>query len=240
MQNLDNTLALNGQREVSRLTIGIVLLIGVLLIWFLPETRKFAKSLDRNAAIWLNQTLSYSRAWQLLWGYLNHQHETWLNVVFMLGLNIVGIFALPKPSRAQATALVLYFWLAFQLVLLVTHLIFSDWLEIQRNSPSMVIAPWLILSDLLNMENLKVYSHSCFPAGHVLVLVFWAQFSLLYSVRWVRNLVLLTVVVLTLPRLISGAHWLSDVVFTAIYASICFEIAKRNFIFRKIINIGRA
>lgn len=211
------------------------------LLWFLPITHGLCTKIDTQLAIWFNQSLAIFRnghSWQLLWAYLNHQNENWLNVIFMLSLNVIGIFALSKPKRPQATALVLYLWLYFQIILLLTHLIFSDLLHVRRLSPSLVISPWIMLNDVLNMHNIKVYSESCFPAGHVLILIFWARFTLLYSVRWLRYLVIATVITLTLPRLISGAHWPSDVIFTTVYATLWFYIAQANFIFRKIIKIG--
>jgi len=233
MQNL----RIKPGKTVNNLTLMTLILAGCIGLWFWPTTHNYLQSLDANTAIWLNHSLVYSKAWQLLWGYLNHKNENWLNVIFMMAVNITGIYTLPKNKRPQAAALVVYFWLFFQLVLLATHLIFSDWLTVQRLSPSLVISPWIMLNETLNMDTIKVYSERCFPAGHVLVLVFWAQFTMLYSIRWVRALALATAFTLTLPRLISGAHWPSDVVFTALYATIWFYLAQMNFIFKKITKI---
>jgi len=225
------------ENTVYRLTATTSLLMVCCLLWFLPLTHDVCQNIDTQTAIWLNNSVDSSRPWQLLWGYLNHQNENWLNVLFMMGLNVIGIYALPKKQRPQATVLVLYFWLFFQIVLLMTHLIFSDWLHVERGSPSLVITPWILLTDVLNMDNIKVYSERSFPAGHILVLVFWAQFTMLYGVKWIRRVAIATVLVLTLPRLISGAHWLSDILFTAVYGTLWFYLAQATFIFKKIMNI---
>lgn len=156
----------------------------------------------------------------------------------MLGINILGIFSVPKPKRLHATAIMLYSWIFFQFVLLFTHKVFADWMEVQRDSPSIIYEPWIILSQALDIPNIKVYSHSSFPAGHVLVLFFWAQFVCLYSKRWVKILAIYTVIIFTLPRLYSGAHWASDVIFTIAYSNLWFSIAIGvPFLFKRATNI---
>lgn len=211
--------------EVSKLT-QYFLLVGICLaLWFNPVTRPYCTWLDAKTFEVLNSSLLHSHAWQLLWGYLNHPNESWLNVIFMLAINIIGIYSLPSIRRRAATAGVIYFWVFFQFILLFTNKFFSGWLDIHRASPSLVISPWVLLTESLNMANLKVSSTNSFPAGHALVLIFWAQFSLLYSKGWVHKLIWLTVLVLILPRMFSGAHWLSDIVFTVCYALLWFAIA---------------
>lgn len=238
MQTLENSTT--PRWEFYQLTKQVALVVGCLLLWFMPFSHDICAYLDIQTYALLNQSLLYSRAWQLLWGYLNHPNETWLNIVFMVGVNVLGIYSLPKFKRSSATALMLYSWLAFQIVLLCTHKIFSDWLMIQRESPSIVMEPWLILSDALNIGDIKVYSHSSFPAGHVLVLIFWYKFIQLYSKPWVQHIALATVIVLTLPRMFSGAHWLSDVVFTIAYALVWYELAISTPIYPKVVNFFEA
>jgi hypothetical protein len=215
----------NQQWQSVQLTQYALLIVLSLLIWFIPVTHTWCTNLDLMAFNAFNGSLLYSRPWQLLWGYLNHPNETWLNVVWMFAVNVVGIFSLHSSRRRKATAGVMYFWLFFQLVLLVTHKLFNDWIEVGRASPSMVLNPWVVLTDALNIPTLKVTSSSCFPAGHALVLIFWAQFTNLYSKPWVHKLSWTTAVVLTLPRLFSGAHWLSDIIFTVFYAQLWFILA---------------
>lgn len=186
-----------------------------------------AKQLDEQVFSWLNYTLLDSPFWQAFWGYLNHPHETWLNVVVMACLNILAIFMLPKPQRKRATILVIYFWAFFEIALLATNKIFTGLLAIHRDSPSIVVQPWVVLSETLNIPSIKVYSHNSFPAGHTFVAVFWALFTNLYTQKkWFKYLIILTVLLLILPRLFSGAHWLSDVIFTIFYALLWFGLAK--------------
>ncbi len=213
------------QWRVDKLT-QYALLVGIcLLVWFIPSTHLFCAWLDAKTFEILNSSLLNSHSWQLLWGYLNHPHESWINVIFLAGVNIVGIYSLPSIRRRRAIAGVIYFWMFFQFILLFTNKFFSVWLDIHRASPSLVITPWVLLTESLNIANLKVSSANSFPAGHALVLIFWAKFTMLYSKPWVHKLVWLTVLLLILPRMFSGAHWLSDIVFTVCYALLWFAVA---------------
>ena len=213
-----------GHWKALQLTKSMLLVVGCLLLWFLPLTSDLCRLIDRETFKFLNHTLTYSHAWQLWWGYLNHPYETWLNLIFMVTLNLVALYSLPAYKRPKAFAMLLYFWFFFQFVLLFTHKFFADFLDIHRDSPSLIITPFVVLSESLGMH-LKVASCHCFPAGHALVLVFWAKFTKLYAPRWINILAMITVIVLSLPRLFSGAHWLSDIIFTIFYALLWFNIA---------------
>lgn len=231
-----NNLSIKNLRDFSHVTKSIILLCTMVILWVLPITHQFIAYIDYKTFAWLNKSLLYSKTWQMLWGYLNHPNETWLNIVFMIAVNILGICTIPKTQRPRAIALFLYCWFTFQIALFITHGIFSDWLQIHRNSPSVMFRPWVILSESLNVPNIKVYSSSSFPAGHVLVLIYWFKFLTMYSKPWVNRLGIFTVLMLTLPRMISGAHWLSDVIFTIVYAMMWFYIATETQLFKKIIN----
>ncbi len=211
--------------HTDQLTKYSILIAACLFAWALPSSQTLCSMVDERTFFFLNSSLLYSREWQLLWGYLNHPNENWLNVCVMFGINIIGIFSLPKPQRRAGIVGVLYFWLFFQLVLLMTHCIFAKWLVVQRASPSTIFTPLVILSDTLSMPDLKTVSYNCFPAGHAIVAVYWAKFTFLYSKPKVYPIVLATVAFLLLPRLFTGAHWLSDIVFSIFYALLWFAIA---------------
>lgn len=221
----------NASKE-NHLTKHVLLASMSLLIWCLPATHDFCVFLDVQTFRILNSSLQYSKIWQLLWAYLNHPNEKWLNVIFMSGLNILGIFSLPKSKQSQAVTGVIYFWLVFQFVLLITHECFASWLMIKRTSPSLVLTPTVNLAEVLNLPMIKISSRNCFPAGHALVLIFWSKFSILYSKKWMHKIIYATVIILLLPRLFSGAHWLSDIVFTTYYALLWFALAAYTPLFR--------
>lgn len=202
-----------------------MLVASCILLWLHPYTNGYCVWLDHKTFEVLNSSLLYSHKWQLFWGYLNHPNENWLNIIVMAGINILGIYSLSSKERTEAFAKVAFFWIFFQLILLFTHKVFNGLLDIQRVSPSLVITPWVVLSESLNISGLKVSSNCCFPSGHVLVAIFWARFTMLFSKKWLQPFVVTIAIMLILPRLFSGAHWLSDAVFTICYGLLWFKIA---------------
>jgi len=208
------------------ITIHCMLLLLVLL-WSLPITHVWCQQLDYILAIKLNQSLTLSSSWLYFWSYLNHPHETWLNLVVMFSLNCFAIYQLPAKSQQQrAWALVIYFWLFFQIGMLISHGIFTDLLAIHRPSPSLLIKPWIIISKATNISNLKDYSDNSFPAGHTFVLVYWAAFTALYAPKITRRICYSLAILLCLPRLFSGAHWVSDIIFTIVLALLWLQWAR--------------
>lgn len=209
----------------------LLLVLLCLAIWFLPATQEICKTIDLKFFRFLNNSLKYSDTWATFWAYLNHKNETYLNLIFLIGINICSIFSQPKFRRLQAFSYILYFWLAFQGVLILNHFIIRDILDIQRLSPSIATLSVLNLSDYLNIPNLKITSSDCFPAGHALVLIYWAKFSMRYSKPWLQRVIIALAMVLIFPRLFSGAHWLSDVLFTICYSMFWFELAANTRLF---------
>lgn len=209
-------------------------LMTCLWFWFFPATHKISQLIDAKTFSWLNASLQYSHYWQLICGYLNHPNESWLNVAYLFMVNTAVVFTVPEFKRKSTIIGLIYFWLFFQIILLFTHFLFSVCLDVQRTSPSLNIMPTVILSDVLNMPNVKTSSQNCFPAGHTLIAIYWANFSLLYSRGWLRYLIIFSAVMLILPRLFTGAHWLSDILFTTFYAALWFNIANSTNFIRKI------
>jgi membrane-associated phospholipid phosphatase len=169
--------------------------------------------IDQKCFLLLNTTLLQSEFGQWFWGILSHKNESWINVIVMLAINLWSIILI-KRSNNKSTALVLYCWLSFQVVLLINILVFGKWLQINRNSPSMIISHPFKLSMLLNNPDIKDFSNNSFPAGHTLVCIYWGLFINLYAPKLIKILGWVVISVLILPRMITGAHWLSDVVFS--------------------------
>jgi len=108
---------------------------------------------------------------------------------------------------------------------LVNTVIFQKILQINRDSPSVVVDGAIKLSSVLNNSNLKDYSNNSFPAGHALVLIYWALFINLYAPRKITMLAVLVSILLIMPRMITGAHWLSDTIFSLFLGWMYFNLS---------------
>ena len=211
-------------------------LLICLALWFIPYTNTICATIDHKFFIVLNKTLAWSIYWQKICGWLNHPNETWLNLIVMLGINIFVIISLKGKKRTQAMIFTIYCWLLFQLGLCISHFIFKDLLAIERESPSLLISPIIKLSELVQ-HPVKEYSENSFPAGHTFVLIYWAGFTAKYATKKLKFLTYLIAIVLIFPRLISGAHWLSDIIFTIAISYIWLTIVINTPLYYYVANI---
>ena len=156
----------------------------------------------------------------------------------MVGINILSILMMYRSSHQNTIDdlkmydptkrrifVVLYCWLSFQFFLLINIIIFQKILNLHRDSPSILISGSLRLSQILSNINIKDYSNNSFPAGHALVLIYWALFVNLYATNIIKIISVVVCIFLVLSRMISGAHWLSDTVFSLILGWVYFNLS---------------
>lgn len=203
-----------------------ILLICLFAIYLLFQ--KTFNFIDAECFLFLNKNLLSNKFSQYFVGILSHKNESWINVIVIVGINIFSILMLnktPNNARSKANAIVIYCWISFQIVLLINILIFQKILHIHRDSPSVVIFGALRLSKILNNINIKDYSNNSFPAGHALVLIYWALFVNLYATSFIKIISWFICVLLILPRMITGAHWLSDTIFSLLLGWMYFNLS---------------
>lgn len=187
-----------------------------IFIWKMYSIVDITDSIDYFAYAFFNSMLDFSSLWAKFVGIINHKSESWINLVCMLLINALIIFQAKKSARKVRAWQTLYFWFFFQFVILLTHLVFQDLLEIRRLSPSIVNNDnHTSINALLATSNIKETSASSFPAGHTLVAIYWCLFSMRLNPSYLtKRLILIVTVTLCCNRLFTGAHWLTDVLFT--------------------------
>lgn len=204
---------------------NFVYLCIITTFWFLPIFNSFFQYLDQKIFFLLNKSLSLSFVWQQFWGMLNHPVENWANLLIMFGINILAIILTKKGKRKKALYLTLYFWLFYQLTIIGTNIIFSKTLNIHRESPTVILKPFIMLSEALGNKEIKDASENCFPAGHAMVAIYWFYFINLLQIKKLRILTIIVATFLSISRVVSGAHWASDIIFTFFYAKVWFFLA---------------
>lgn len=194
-------------------------LLTALMLWFLPLTHPFCKHLDAYIFFLLNGSLTEHWLWLRFWGLLNHRREVMLNLVFAALVNIWAILQTRNPQlRKIRTQQILYFWFFFEIGFILQDGFFHHVLQITRYSPSLILQPFIKLSALLNDPNIKDTSFHSFPSGHGFALVYWAAFTYLCAPRKIGLFGILMSLLLCFARLFGGAHWFSDVLFSALLA----------------------
>lgn len=194
-------------------------LFGLLLAWFSPFTHTICEQID----IWVFQVLNGSLVahsdWQTTIGILNHRREARLNLLFAALFNLWAILSTQdKALRMHRLKLTLYFWICFQIGFSIQDFIINHLMHIKRNSPSLVLTPFVKLSEVLQDPNIKDASKYSFLGGHAFAMIYWASFSCFCAPKRIAILGMFVAILLCLPRLFSGAHWFSDVLFAAILA----------------------
>jgi membrane-associated phospholipid phosphatase len=190
-------------------------LIGALLLasLFWPVTKVYWEMLDVAFFKWINSTLRDRPLWQLFWACANHKLADWLEDLFILGFFIAYVRqahqSLRKRKIAEVLFCVIYIGAA---IFFINRLVFRENLEIPRLSPTLVVDDSVRLSKEIPWMKIKDSCSTSFPGDHgTTALLFAAVYTYLAGWR-LGVLACLYAAFLCLPRLITGAHWLSDVV----------------------------
>ncbi len=190
-------------------------LIAALLLTtlFLPLTAPYWHAIDVAFFRAINSTLQDRPLWQLFWACANHKLADWVEDLCFLAFFIVHVRSAAKQLRGRKIAELLFCVLLIAAILyFVNRLLFRETLSIPRASPTLALEGSVRLSEEIPWMSIKDDSSKSFPGDHATTaLLFAATFSYLASWR-LGALAILYAIFLCLPRLITGAHWLSDVV----------------------------
>lgn len=152
---------------------------------------------------------------------LNHQAERSLNVFVILSSILVGM-PIKQPILKHFSiilSLLIWYELFFQLIHYAEKHIL-----LHRASPSLLLNLHVNLAEFDAQNLVKVYADSCFPSGHAMILGYWHQMARkLFSEPW-RKISMALSILMCLPRLIAGAHWLSDVIVGFALGSVAFFV----------------
>lgn len=195
-----------------RLLLNHAFIALLLLAFFLPGVSTLINGLDHAFFRFLNESLRGHPSWQYFWALANHKLTDWLHDVVFLILIICAIASAPKQERIKKTAQFLFciFYLAF-LIYFINRLLFRENLEIVRFSPSLQLDDSVRLSKEIPGMGIKDASTQSFPGDHATTALFFAAAYSYYANKKLAILGWIYGIFICLPRLIAGAHWLSDV-----------------------------
>lgn len=201
------------------------LLVLLLILSFLtPPFSAFWNFLDVGFFKLLNGSLEGRKSWQLFWALLNHSYMDWVGDAMMVGYFLYFIFKGKRGSRqSRAAAFVFCGLYIAAIAFFVNRIFFRKYLTFHRDSPSYVVDSCVRLSREFDWLSIKDGSSKSFPGDHATTAIsFFLCFR--YFAGWKPGLAALGYTLLvSLPRLVLGAHWLSDVVIGSIpIATLCF------------------
>ncbi len=204
--------------QAHKLLLSFLLPLIILLLWFYTDVGNIMYSIDVLASRMANDSLHLSKKWSWFWAIMNSKEEKYLNVVCILSLNIWYIFDTKRSKRIISISQVLLMWIYIQGGVVLINFIFHDLMTTDRFSPSLVLKPFLKLSEYFNDSDIKDLSKRSFPGGHGFAMFYWIFFSSKFVPRKIFIPTIIVGVFLCIPRFMSGAHWISDIIFAAMLA----------------------
>jgi len=190
------------------------LVMALLILSFIwTPTAMLWNKLDVAFFKLINGSLKSGESWQVFWACANHRMADWVEDVCILGFYILLLRNTAKQLRPKKGAEILFTILLIAgTILFINRKLFSSYLKIPRISPTRAVEDSIRLSELVPWLHVKDGSSRSFPGDHATTaLLFAASYTILAG--WRLGLVAIVYgAFLCMPRMIAGAHWLSDVI----------------------------
>lgn len=189
------------------LSLGIVI-----LSWIIPSTRFAWDYIDQKCFTFLHSWIQTSVFWQNFWAIANHKRVDWLHDIFMGSFFLYYIKKGGAILRVRRIAeLIISILCFFSVICIINKTLIPAYFSISRYSPSLVYESAIRLSTKINWLYIKDHSRTCFPADHGTTAVLFIGTVFFLMGRRIGIFALLYGTLFCLPRLIVGAHYLSDI-----------------------------
>lgn len=195
---------------MSKVRLSLILLlniigVGLFCSWIIPAGHGFWFPLDSEIFHFFNRRL------------ITHHWFLWLvavtnNRIFdAISLLCMGClmlhYWLPAPPEERRRIIMMGFTMLISAVLLNQ---IGQAIPISRPSPSLSFTETYRVSSLINIPT-KDASKDSFPGDHGLMLLIFCGYMLRYFGAQAAVIALIIFIVFILPRVMSGAHWFSDI-----------------------------
>ncbi len=217
------------QKINFKLLIALHAVVAFLLLsWLYPPTHLLWHRLDMGLFRVLNPMFLSSSFGKTFWAIANHRYMDWFHDVVMLSFFIVYIIKAPKLLRSRRIAkLIFAVCLIASTITYVNRKLFPRYLNIKRSSPSLIDPTAIRLSKEVSWLHVKDYSKSSFPADHATTAILFCSLIFFMMGRKAGLIAVPYTIFFCLPRLINGAHYLTDV----LMGSLCISLLVTAWVF---------
>ncbi len=182
--------------------------LAVLLIasWYSAWGQAFWAPLDQWVFYTLNGSLADGRAWQWFWAVANTKRFDYATALLILSVYAVHVLRGNRQQLVQRTAAGVLMLLAVVLTIQVS----KNFLDYDRPGPSTTLEPSILLSQIVTGFEFKDTSGNSFPGDHGIALIMFTTLVWFFAGRSYGLLLAALSLLLMLPRMVVGAHWLTD------------------------------
>lgn len=181
--------------------------LALFMSWYLPAQHGIWFTADSSIFHFFNQKLVESRAFLWLVALTNNRAFDGCSLLAM-GCLMLSFWLKETPAGRRRIVMT-------GLVMLLTAVILNQLgqalLPVKRASPTLSFEHIYRVSELLHIPT-KDASRDSFPGDHGMMLLIFAAFMLRYFGKTAGAIGLLIALVFAFPRVMIGAHWLTDIV----------------------------
>ena len=181
--------------------------LALFFSWYIPANHGFWFPLDSGLFHFFNQALVKSDAFLWLVAITNNRAFDGISLLAMGGLMLS--FSLKEDGTGRRRILII--GLVMLLAAVAINQLAQHLMPVKRASPSLSFPNIYRVSELLHIPT-KDASKDSFPGDHGMMLLIFSGFMLRYFGKKAFTIALLIVVIFAFPRVMIGAHWLTDIV----------------------------
>jgi membrane-associated phospholipid phosphatase len=183
---------------------------ALILSWLWPVTRAWWDQLDEVTFELLNGSLRLGEGWQFFWALANHRTVDLVSGGAWGLIVIWWLWGQPRDIQNKRCAALGGLAMTLMVIPFTAHIIIKFVMNFQRYSPSLVIDGALRLNELVPSFETKDISIYSFPGDHAFILFAVGLFFWILGPRKITVAAWIVAVLFMLPRLVGGAHWLTD------------------------------
>lgn len=180
---------------------------ALFLSWYLPANHGFWFPLDSGIFHFFNELLAKSQAFLWLVAITNNRAFDGFSLLAM-GCLMLSFW---RKEDAAGRRHIIAIGLVMLLIAVVVNQLAQGLMPVKRSSPSLYFPNINRVSELLHIST-KDASKDSFPGDHGMMLLIFSAFMLRYFGKKAFGVALIIVVVFVFPRVMIGAHWLTDIV----------------------------
>lgn len=180
--------------------------LALFLSWYLPVNHGFWFPLDSGIFHFFNQELGKSQAFLWFVAITNNRAFDGCSLLAMGCLMLS--FWLKEDATGRRRIMIV--GLVMLLAAVVINQLAQHLMPVKRASPSLYFPNIYRVSELLHIPT-KDASKDSFPGDHGMMLLIFSAFMLRYFGKKAFSIALVIVVIFAFPRVMIGAHWLTDI-----------------------------